>query len=155
MNPSILRTCNDRSSVAWRPLVCTCLRTCPGIINLLFCFTLQIKIRFLLIEKKNTYHTRWYMFNDNSKNIKRFVLFFVFNPLTTNMSQKKEECIPGDCTIIKVTDYAIFLQNHFQISGSDLIEDKWTYQRKSVIPGDLSRILNHINRLYNLPMNEQ
>jgi hypothetical protein len=72
------------------------------------------------------------------------------------MSQKKEECIPGDCTIIKVTDYAIFLQNDFQKFPARIkIDDKWTYQRKSVIPGDLFRILNHINRLYNLPMNEQ
>lgn len=37
-------------------------------------------------------------------------LLFVSFLSTTIMSQKKEECIPGDCTNIKVTGYAIFLQ---------------------------------------------
>ena len=76
--------------------------------------------------------------------------------LVTNRSQKKEECIPGDCSRFQVTDYAIFLPDDcFQLPARNSIDVYCTYQRKSVIPGDLSRNLNQTNRLYNLPMKRQ
>jgi hypothetical protein len=81
------------------------------------------------------------------------------------MSQKKEECVPGDYIKIQVTVYTIFLQNNSTIRLVDFIFLYYekslqstkivTDQRKSVIPGDLFHILNQINRLYNLPAKEQ
>lgn len=55
---------------------------------------------------------------------------------TTHLSHKEEECIPGDCADIQVTDYAVFLQN-IADSNEDRVDAWWTSQRKSVIPGDL------------------
>ncbi len=134
----------------------------------LFKYISSKNVLFYWLRKKWYNKKRINLFNDNSWNIElsEFVnrSFFVFIT-TTNMSQKKEECVPGDYIKIQVTVYTIFLQNNSTIRLVDFIFLYYekslqstkivTDQRKSVIPGDLFHILNQINRLYNLPAKEQ
>ena len=50
----------------------------------------------------------------------------------------------------------IKLSGSFNFSSySSIIDNFWSYQRKSVIPGDLFLYLNHMNRLYNLLSKDQ
>ena len=42
---------------------------------------------------------------------------------------------------------------NFRLEDIQPFDESWTYQRKSVIPGDLFRFLNQVNRLYNLLSN--